>query len=119
MNIYQSMQPTKHFLDFCQILYSIKIFGFINKQKCFSSFSVQNGKTKDTPKPLNEDIIQKSIGVMGKWHLWVCFIIFLVKFPVAWHQLSIVFLAPPVDFSCYGNVTDACANNCTTYIYDT
>lgn len=64
------------------------------------------------------DIIQKSIGVLGRWHLWICFIIFLVKFPVAWHQLSIVFVAPPIDFVCADNATDKCSINCTNLIFD-
>ncbi|XP_063902776.1 organic cation transporter protein-like [Zophobas morio] len=66
----------------------------------------------------NSDIIQKSIGVFGRWHITVCFIIFLVKFPVAWHQLSIVFLAPPADFSCIENGTDQCSADCTKHIFD-
>ncbi|EFA04006.1 organic cation transporter protein [Tribolium castaneum] len=66
----------------------------------------------------NSDIIQKSIGVFGRWHVAVCFIIFLVKFPVAWHQLSIVFLAPPMKFSCIDNDTDKCSSNCSEHIFD-
>ncbi|XP_019877801.1 organic cation transporter protein-like isoform X2 [Aethina tumida] len=74
---------------------------------------MQNGKPQE-----NVDIIQKSIGVLGKWHLWVCLAIFLVKFPVAWHQLSIVFLTPPVNFSCADPELDKCAKNCTEHIFD-
>ncbi|CAH1971044.1 unnamed protein product [Acanthoscelides obtectus] len=75
----------------------------------------------DAPTPSKEnqvDIIQKSIGVLGKWHIWVCLIIFLVKFPVAWHQLSIVFLAPPIEYQCVNNVTKKCTAQCTNYVYD-
>jgi MFS family permease len=66
----------------------------------------------------NADIIEKSIGIFGRWHIAVCLIIFLVKFPIAWHQLSIVFLAPPVNFSCESNMTDECSENCTKHIFD-
>ncbi|XP_044268025.1 organic cation transporter protein-like [Tribolium madens] len=64
------------------------------------------------------DIIQKSIGILGRWHIAVCFMIFLVKFPVAWHQLGIVFLAPPVEFSCIDNKSDKCSNDCNKHIFD-
>ncbi|KAJ8958307.1 hypothetical protein NQ318_017453, partial [Aromia moschata] len=81
--------------------------------------SVQNGKEKqvkeDSP---HVDVIQKCIGVLGRWHVYVCLIIFLVKFPVAWHQLSIVFVAPPVSFTCADNATDKCATNCSGHVFD-
>ncbi|KAF2881386.1 hypothetical protein ILUMI_24784 [Ignelater luminosus] len=70
---------------------------------------------KDDP---NNDIVQKSIGVMGRWHIWVCFVIFLVKFPVAWHQLSIVFVAPPITFTCADNSTDKCSANCSSHVFN-
>ncbi|XP_072391461.1 organic cation transporter protein-like isoform X1 [Diabrotica undecimpunctata] len=83
---------------------------------------VQNGKEKETATPTEveqEDIIQKCIGVLGRWHIWLCFVIFLVKFGVSWHQLSIVFLAPPINYYCINNATDKCLSNCTHYQYDT
>ncbi|CAG9768665.1 unnamed protein product [Ceutorhynchus assimilis] len=66
----------------------------------------------------NVDIIEKSIGVLGKWHIWICLAIFLVKFPVAWHQLSIVFVAPRTDFFCAETNLDKCAKNCSTHIFN-
>lgn len=39
-----------------------------------------------------KDHIQETIGDMGKWQIFVCAVIFLLKFPVAWHQMSIIFL---------------------------
>ncbi|XP_074038898.1 organic cation transporter protein isoform X2 [Leptinotarsa decemlineata] len=83
---------------------------------------VQNGNEKPPePKEIEEDtdIIEKSIGVLGRWHIWVCFVIFLVKFPVAWHQLSIVFVAPRVDVYCIDNNTDVCSKNCQNYLFNT
>ncbi|KAK9884735.1 hypothetical protein WA026_007580 [Henosepilachna vigintioctopunctata] len=64
------------------------------------------------------DIIEKSIGVLGRWQLWVCLAIFLVKFPVAWHQLNIVFEAPPAEFSCADNTTDKCSNECSQHVFN-
>ncbi|KYN15387.1 WD repeat and HMG-box DNA-binding protein 1 [Trachymyrmex cornetzi] len=46
------------------------------------------------------DPVQEAMGSMGPWHIVIAVVISLVKFPVAWHQLSIVFLAPPTNFSC-------------------
>ena len=37
---------------------------------------------------------------MGPWHIVIAIAISLGKFPISWHQLSIVFLAPPVNFTC-------------------
>lgn len=66
----------------------------------------------DVPTP-NSDIVQQSIGSLGRWHLFVCLAIFCVKFPVAWHQLSIVFLAPPIlEFNCSDPEIDTCAPEC-------
>lgn len=46
------------------------------------------------------DTVQEAMGSMGPWHIVIAVAVSLVKFPVAWHQLSIVFLAPPTNFSC-------------------
>lgn len=46
------------------------------------------------------DVVQEAMGHMGPWHVVIAVAISLVKFPVAWHQLSIVFLAPPTIFTC-------------------
>jgi hypothetical protein len=48
----------------------------------------------------NLEVVQSSIGNFGRWQLWLCLWISLLKFPVAWHSLGIVFLAPPVDSWC-------------------
>ncbi|XP_013173239.1 PREDICTED: organic cation transporter protein-like isoform X1 [Papilio xuthus] len=73
---------------------------------------------------ITEDPITKAIGAIGKWQIWICFVIFLVKFPVAWHQMSIIFLAPPMNFTCassdndFGSVCLAEYKNCTDFQYD-
>lgn len=68
----------------------------------------------DKPK----DVIEKSMGTLGRWHLWICAAIFLVKFPVAWHQLNIVIESPPVEFTCIDNATDKCEDSCTAHVFD-
>ncbi|CAB3226706.1 unnamed protein product [Arctia plantaginis] len=57
------------------------------------------------------DYIQKSIGDYGLYHLWLCFIVFLSKFPIAWHQMAIIFLTPKVSYTCDGELNKCpCAN---------
>ncbi|KAH1020288.1 hypothetical protein HUJ04_009977 [Dendroctonus ponderosae] len=82
--------------------------------------NMQNGTARDEPRKESEhvDIVQKSIGVLGKWHIWVCLAIFLVKFPVAWHQLSIVFVAPRTEFYCVDPNLDKCARNCSAHVFN-
>lgn len=85
---------------------------------------------KDKNGPM--DKIQEAMGSLGPWHIVIAIAISLGKFPISWHQLSIVFLAPPVDFSCDSQfpankfITNKCeANNgngtierCTEFLYD-
>ncbi|XP_054000832.1 organic cation transporter protein-like [Hylaeus anthracinus] len=82
---------------------------------------------------LKFDVVQNAMGVMGPWHIVIAIALSLVKFPVAWHQLSIIFLAPPTNFSCaapmsatnestimkcYINVGNDTMEKCTRYKYD-
>lgn len=46
------------------------------------------------------DIIQATIGDFGPWQLRISILMALLKFPIAWFQLGIVFLAPPTTFWC-------------------
>ncbi|EFN84558.1 Organic cation transporter protein [Harpegnathos saltator] len=79
------------------------------------------------------DAIQEAMGHMGPWHIVIAVAISLVKFPVAWHQLSIVFLAPPTNFTCATplsainesmfmrcevNVGNGTVEKCTSFRYD-
>lgn len=80
-------------------------------------------EAKDVENPKTEDPFTKAIGAIGKWQIWVCFVVFLVKFPVAWHQMSIIFLAPPTNFTCSDTgetkvFDNVCQSNCTQYEYD-
>lgn len=92
---------------------------------------VPNGKETETVEDYGENIdaVQQAIGDLGKWQILVCLAISLVKFPVAWHQLAIVFMAPHQKYNCTTpaqNVSsDQCIvdingthTECTTWEYD-
>lgn len=64
------------------------------------------------------DPIQEAMGQFGKWHILVFASLFLIKFPVAWHQMSIIFLAPKPTFKCANYTIDKCSPDCTEYEYD-
>ncbi|XP_076676170.1 organic cation transporter protein-like isoform X2 [Andrena cerasifolii] len=79
------------------------------------------------------DVVQNAMGTMGPWHIVIAVALSLVKFPVAWHQLSIVFLAPPTTFSCatprsatnestlmkcYVDAGNGTMEKCTSFKYD-
>ncbi|CAH4034031.1 unnamed protein product [Pieris brassicae] len=49
------------------------------------------------------DAIQEAVGSFGKYQFFLCFLMFLVKFPVAFHQMAIIFLAPKTDYVCLDN----------------
>jgi hypothetical protein len=66
----------------------------------------------------NEDPIKKSIGELGKWQIFVCGVVFLLKFPVAWHQMGIIFLAPKPEFHCIDEEIEKCSSNCTQHVFD-
>lgn len=64
------------------------------------------------------DIVEKYTGILSNWQLWIIFLVSLVKIPVTWHQMNIIFLAPPVNFECVDENVDKCSPNCTGYVYD-
>lgn len=119
-----------HLLTWIYIKITIEPFSI--KAKLFNLFyikfipyniSVLENEPKDTESQIsNDDPVTRAIGAIGKWQIWVCFVVFLVKFPVAWHQMSIIFLAPPVNFTCAANHSEIFANhchaNCSSYAYD-
>ncbi|XP_058806102.1 organic cation transporter protein-like [Phymastichus coffea] len=71
-------------------------------------------KSKKDKSPV--DLVQEAMGSLGPWHIVIAVALSLVKFPVAWHQLSIVFLAPPIDFTCTypkpANMSEALERKC-------
>lgn len=92
---------------------------------------VSNGKDDHVDSDANVDAVQIAIGNLGRWQIIVCLAISLVKFPVAWHQLAIVFMAPHQDYNCTEPTTteeyskDQCTVNlngtlikCTEWEYD-
>ncbi|KAJ0183341.1 hypothetical protein K1T71_001317 [Dendrolimus kikuchii] len=93
---------------------------------CKGLLNMTETQSKDIEdQKINEDPVTKIIGAIGKWQIWICCVVFLVKFPVAWHQMSIIFLAPPMNFTCssnFGNSTEdfdsKCYANCSDYSYD-
>ncbi|CAG5095248.1 Similar to Orct2: Organic cation transporter-like protein (Drosophila melanogaster) [Cotesia congregata] len=68
----------------------------------YAEVNDKNGVEKDKKEEYEEvDAIQEAMGAMGRWQILVCIAISLVKFPVAWHQLAIVFMAPHTQqFNC-------------------
>lgn len=99
----------------------------------FSFFIYQVSHVYSFPGLIPLDTIQEAMGSMGPWHIVIVVALSLVKFPVAWHQLSIVFLAPPTNFTCIAplsvtpdNVTMKCEvdvgngtmEKCTDFKYD-
>uniref|UniRef100_A0A2A4K9Y1 Major facilitator superfamily (MFS) profile domain-containing protein n=1 Tax=Heliothis virescens TaxID=7102 RepID=A0A2A4K9Y1_HELVI len=84
---------------------------------------LENEKKDVENQTTEEDPLTKAIGALGKWQIWVCLVVFLVKFPVAWHQMSIIFLAPPMNYSCAPIIPkdgfdNVCERDCKGYIYD-
>lgn len=61
-----------------------------------------------TDKTPNQDLIQRITGSFGKYQLWLCLLIFLTKFPVAFHQMAIIFLAPKVEYTCHDTNSETC-----------
>lgn len=81
--------------------------------------TLNNGNSEKKPDPPKSDPIQQAMGSFGRWHAIICAFIFLLKFPVAWHQMSIIFAAPNIKYSCADpNVTDPCSAECTSYEFD-
>lgn len=57
---------------------------------------------------------------MGKYQIILCLLIMLTKFPVAFHQMSIIFLAPPVQYECLdNNINETNKCPCDNPVYDT
>lgn len=74
----------------------------------------QNGDAKKE----NTDQIQSLMGELGRWQIFVCGVVFLLKFPVAWHQMAIIFLAPKTDFTCVDESLEKCDKSCKEHVFD-
>lgn len=55
-------------------------------------------------------VVSELIGKFGKYHYWLCFIVFLSRFGVAFQQMAIIFLAPPAQYYCEDPSTECCTN---------
>ncbi|XP_037050887.1 organic cation transporter protein-like [Bradysia coprophila] len=86
------------------------------KKKDFPVF--ENAQRVDGDEKFKGDPIQQAMGQFGKWHIIVCATVFLVKFPVAWHQMSTIFLAPNPNFKCANYSIEKCSPDCAEYEYD-
>ncbi|KAL0276169.1 UNVERIFIED_CONTAM: hypothetical protein PYX00_003792 [Menopon gallinae] len=79
----------------------------------------------------NANVISSAIGDFGRWQAAISVLVSLLKLPIAWFQLSIVFLAPLQDFWCEAPSPDVslgdwrnetlnnCNANCSRYEFDT
>ncbi|CAG4930720.1 unnamed protein product [Colias eurytheme] len=56
--------------------------------------------TKQDAKDPVDNIAFKILGDFGKWQLKISILMALLKLPMAWYQLNILFLAPPQNFWC-------------------
>ncbi|CAH0586904.1 unnamed protein product [Chrysodeixis includens] len=61
------------------------------------------------------DLITKMLGTFGKFHFALLILLCISKFPIAFHQMAIIFLAPKVVYTCEGE-TNACP--CPNPVYD-
>lgn len=90
-----------------------------NNSNAVPNSTLNNGISEKKADPPKSDPIQQAMGSCGRWHVIVCAFIFLLKFPVAWHQMSIIFLAANVTVTCTdSNITDKCSAECASYTYN-
>ncbi|PZC84112.1 hypothetical protein B5X24_HaOG205834 [Helicoverpa armigera] len=59
--------------------------------------------------------INDLIGNFGRYHYWLCIMVFISRFGVAFHQMAIIFLAPPAQYYCPNKNSTCCDNP----VYDT
>ncbi|XP_027839261.1 organic cation transporter protein isoform X1 [Aphis gossypii] len=102
---------------------------------CCSDKERDYAKQSSTIAKSDGDPVQTALGDFGWWQFWITFALSLLKFPIAWHQLAIIFLAAKSPFRCdvgdesttLFNVTDRCNSfdpvthdmvPCHQFIYD-
>ncbi|XP_023954324.1 organic cation transporter-like protein isoform X2 [Bicyclus anynana] len=76
-----------------------------------------NGPIESAASAPTQDLIQKATGSFGKYQLCLCLLIFLSKFPVAFHQMAIIFLSPKVEYTCGNSLSTTCP--CPEPVYNT
>ncbi|XP_012262104.1 organic cation transporter protein isoform X2 [Athalia rosae] len=76
----------------------------VNGKELNGKHLLANEKDAEAAKDANNDeeidAVQRAMGGFGRWQILVCLAISLVKFPVAWHQLAIIFMAPQPELRC-------------------
>ncbi|XP_076754485.1 organic cation transporter protein [Xylocopa sonorina] len=80
---------------------------------------VSNGKQDVVDSSDEVDAVQEAIGNLGRWQIYVCLAISLVKFPIAWHQLAIVFMAAHQDYNCTAPARAEASDQCTVNVNGT
>lgn len=70
-----------------------------------------------------DHVVSHLIGDFGRWQGTISALVSLLKLPIAWFQLSIVFLAPEQKFECAlpetNRTIDQCSEPCAHYVFDT
>ncbi|XP_026326577.1 solute carrier family 22 member 3-like isoform X2 [Hyposmocoma kahamanoa] len=51
---------------------------------------------------LTSNPLEKHLSALTCYHYYVFVLIFIAKWPLVWHALSLIFLSPPMDFYCEG-----------------
>uniref|UniRef100_A0A1B6KGK7 Major facilitator superfamily (MFS) profile domain-containing protein n=1 Tax=Graphocephala atropunctata TaxID=36148 RepID=A0A1B6KGK7_9HEMI len=79
-------------------------------------------RVRDASKVMDEEeLAQQAMGGCGRWQVTIILLLSLLKLPIAWTQLGIVFLAAPVPFRCV-NSSHACVteeeDSCSAWKYD-
>ncbi|KAJ8941606.1 hypothetical protein NQ318_012952 [Aromia moschata] len=72
----------------------------LENQDTFPSYGTTNEPKSTKALQQCDDILKTTIGDFGRWQLKISLLMALLKFPIAWFSLSIVFLAPPTIFWC-------------------
>ncbi|CAK1551537.1 unnamed protein product [Leptosia nina] len=52
--------------------------------------------------------IEKQFNAITRYHYCLFLLIFASKVPIFWHVLNLIFLSPPIEYSCNGNSSNLC-----------
>lgn len=69
----------------------------LHKKFNFVYFKLHRSKVEDCNA---DNLTFKVLGEFGKWQFWISIYMALLKLPLAWYQLNIIFMAPPQNFWC-------------------
>ncbi|XP_013138252.1 PREDICTED: organic cation transporter protein-like [Papilio polytes] len=71
----------------------------------------------DLKPDVSKDTFQRIIGSFGRYQFWLCILIFLCKFFVAFNQMAVIFYAPKVQYTCEDTKAETCP--CSQPVYNT